>query len=341
MTALAQYQRLEAAGTWRPGPLAQRREVIVSFGDATLVLSDPRSEVPLSHWSLPAVTRLNPARMPAIYAPDATGDDEQLELSDTDMIAAIDKVHRVIEQSRPHPGRLRGTGMIVLAVAMLGAAAWWLPGAMQDYAVRIAQPAQRAAIGGQILADMTRVTGPACNRPAPSDVLDRLAPRLLGQGARLAVLPAPMAGARPLPGSIVVVGQDLLQPGEVARDAAMGHILAASTAARADDPLAPALDAAGPRAVVDLLTRGSLPATSLAGYGERVIAAPEPRAEDDALLARFAEAGVPSEPYARDLDPSGESTLPLIEADPFRTALPASPVLSEEEWASLITICDQ
>ena len=59
MTALNQYQRLEAAGIWRETPQAQARDVIVSFGDATLVLTDPRSEVPLAHWSLPAVTRFS------------------------------------------------------------------------------------------------------------------------------------------------------------------------------------------------------------------------------------------------------------------------------------------
>lgn len=53
MTALEQYQRLEAAGTWRETRKAGLRDVIVSFGDATLILSDPRSETPLAHWSLP------------------------------------------------------------------------------------------------------------------------------------------------------------------------------------------------------------------------------------------------------------------------------------------------
>lgn len=341
MTALSQYQRLEAAGTWRPGPLAQRREVIVSFGDATLVLSDPRSDVPLSHWSLPAVTRLNPGRLPALYAPDTGGEDEQLELSDALMIGAIDRIHHAIEQSRPHPGRLRGTGMVLIALAVIGAAIWWLPAALLDYAVRIAPPAQRAAIGAAVLSDMTRVTGAACNRPAPASVLGRLGPRLLGTGGRLVVLREPMAGARALPGSLVVVGSDLLTDGETARDAAMGHILAVSAAARTDDPLRPALQRAGYRAVLELLTSGTLPAATLHGYGERVLASPEPRADDDALLERFAQAGVPSEPYARALDPSGESTLPLIEADPFRTSLPEQPVLSASEWASLVTICDE
>ena len=61
MTALAQYRRLEAVGQWRESEGAPPREVIVSFGQATLVFSDPGSEAPLTHWSLPAIINLTPA----------------------------------------------------------------------------------------------------------------------------------------------------------------------------------------------------------------------------------------------------------------------------------------
>mgnify|MGYP005990444423 FL=1 len=40
MTALTKYDRLEATGLWRPAPDGQRREVIVSIGNATLMISD-------------------------------------------------------------------------------------------------------------------------------------------------------------------------------------------------------------------------------------------------------------------------------------------------------------
>ncbi len=39
-TALDRYLRLEATGFWREAPGAQPREVIVSFGRTTLLLSD-------------------------------------------------------------------------------------------------------------------------------------------------------------------------------------------------------------------------------------------------------------------------------------------------------------
>ena len=68
-TALAQYQRLESTGLWRETPEAQRRELIVRMGEATLILSDPRSGAVVTHWSLPAVERLNPGVTPALFSP--------------------------------------------------------------------------------------------------------------------------------------------------------------------------------------------------------------------------------------------------------------------------------
>ena len=56
MTALQKYERLEATGLWRETPDGQRREVVVSIGDATLVISD-LNDTALTHWSLAAVER--------------------------------------------------------------------------------------------------------------------------------------------------------------------------------------------------------------------------------------------------------------------------------------------
>mgnify|MGYP006205154343 CR=1 FL=1 len=67
-TALKKYQKLESSGLWREAPELQRREVVVAFGEASLTLSDPRTEAALSHWSLPAVERINPGELPALYA---------------------------------------------------------------------------------------------------------------------------------------------------------------------------------------------------------------------------------------------------------------------------------
>lgn len=190
-----------------------------------------------------------------------------------------------------------------------------------------------------ILNEIAKTTGSPCSRPAGDMVRDKLARRLIGPDTTIEIVPAILRGALQLPGPIIVIGEDLIA-GQVTPEVAAGHILAAQAAAVKEPPLLDALRYAGPRATFHLLTDGTLPPSALGGYGEKLLAEPVPRPDDDALLAYFARAGISSEPYARSLDPTGEATLGLIEADPFRTVEPR-PVLSDREWVALQEICDQ
>jgi len=94
MTALHQYERLESSGLWRGDINSQRRDVTVSFGKATLVISDAAGRA-LTHWSLPAVVRQNAGVRPAVFTPD-TGPDETLEIDDDLMIDAIEQVRKTL-----------------------------------------------------------------------------------------------------------------------------------------------------------------------------------------------------------------------------------------------------
>ena len=175
MTALTDFQRLEAQGSWRAAPDAPLREVIVSVGDATLVLSDPRTDRPLSHWSLPAVVQLNPGVTPAIYAPTTTGEDETVTIDDPLMIEAIARVQGAVASHRAHTGRLRN-GLLVLAIlAALGWLVFWLPGALVAHAARIAPPAQARDMGWREATDEVALievsdTGPG----VPTALLDKI-----------------------------------------------------------------------------------------------------------------------------------------------------------------------
>lgn len=338
MTALTEFVRLESQGAWRAGPDQRLQEVVVSVGDATLILSDPKSDRPLAHWSLPAVTRLNPGEMPALYSPTVDAPDEQLEITEELMIGAIERVHRAIESRRAHPGRLRGGLTLAAALAMVLAGVFWLPGALVRHAGKIAPPAQAAQIGDAVLTKIIGSTGMACHRNAGDGVLQHLADRLLGPTSRITVLPAALQGARRLPGDLYIIGTDILSD-QSSPEAVAGHLLAASLATPSDAALQQALDRAGPRAAVQLLTSGKLPPDALDGYGEALLSQPLPRPDDAALLAVLTEKGVPAEPYARSLDPSGEAVLGLIEADPYRLQSPPAPLLTDQQWLALQQIC--
>ena len=229
--------------------------------------------------------------------------------------------------------------MLGAAAVMAALAVFWVPPALVRHAADVAPPAQRAEIGRMILSEIAKTTGSPCSRPAGDMVRKKLAQRLIGPDAQIEIVPATLRGALQLPGEVIVIGEDLIA-GQVTPEVAAGHILAAQAAAVKESPLLGALRHTGPRATFHLLTNGTLPASSLTGYGEKLLAAPVPRPDDDALLDYFARAGISSEPYARSLDPTGEATLGLIEADPFRTTEPRA-VLSDREWVALQEICDQ
>ncbi len=337
-TALRRYARLEARGLWRELPEAQRREVVVGLREASLVIADPRSDQALTHWSLPAVLRLNPGAMPAIFSP-AEDAAETLELDDPDMIAALETVHAAIERARPHPGRLRGAGTVALLSALVLAAVFWLPGAVIRQTAAVLPEATRVAIGQEAMADLARLTGAACRGPAGRAALARLSARLFpGEGpVPLAVVREGLGGSLHLPGGQIVLSEALLAEAE-GPEVAAGHALAQRQAAAEADPILPLLRHAGLFAAFRLLTTGRLPAGAVEGYAEDLLRADHPQVAPGPLLSRFRAAGLSVSPYAFAVDPSGETVLPLVEADPFPQGGP-QPLMSDEDWVALQDIC--
>ncbi|OCX66745.1 hypothetical protein BFP70_00880 [Thioclava sp. SK-1] len=337
MIALPQYDRLESIGLWRETPDAQRRDVIVSFGDATLVIADEKSGQAITHWSLPAMIRRNPGKQPAIYAP-SEDPSEELELTDDVMIEAIEKVHAVIAAKRPHPGRLRGVLFGLAGVSIVALGVLWLPNALVEHAARVAPMPIRAEIGRQILADMSSLTGTPCRAPAGMAALHALATRLQGPET-IIVLPGGINSARRLPGKITVLGRGAIDTVDTPEVAA-GQVIAAELTVAQQDPLEKFLQWAGLRAAFTLLTTGALPQEQIRGYGAELLQTSPLRSSDTMLLQAFAQAGVSSTPYAYSLDPSGETVLGLIEADPFKGAPAPTPVLRDAQWVALQDICE-
>ncbi len=339
MTALKKYQKLESPGLWRDAPEAQRREVVVAFGDSTLVLSDPRTGSALSHWSLAAVHRLNPGRMPALYAPDAVAQAETLEVEDATMVGAIETVRSAIAHARARPGRLRGTliGGGILAAVLL--AVFWLPPALVAQTAALVPDTTRVEIGQMVLADLTRLTGMPCTTPLGQQAAGHLAARVLGSATGpILVMREGVADALALPGGFHLVARRLVEDQD-GPEAAAGYILAENMRAGAQDPLVPVLRHAGMIATLRLLTTGMLPAGAVDGYGEAVLTEARTRPADEPLLAAFGSASLPSTPYAYSVDPTGETVLGLIEADPFRGKAAPS-ILPDEDWVSLQGICE-
>ncbi|WP_339108153.1 hypothetical protein [Thioclava sp. GXIMD4216] len=336
MVSLPKYDRLEATGRWMQTSDAPAQEVVVSFGRASIVLSDIKDSRFIAHWSLPAVVRLNPGKRPALYAP-TEDTEERLEIDDDTLVEAIERVHHVIASRMPHPGRLRGILYVTLAVAVVGAAVFWLPSALISHAAGVAPAPTRHEIGQHILRDLVRKTGAPCGGEAGNDALRRLSARIPGVSG-IAVLPKGINGVRWLPGGIVVMGQDMLNNYDTP-EVAVGSVLAAKVYAQEHDPLRSLLDWAGIRAAFRLLTTGALDKDDLTGYDGVILEQSQPLPQIPPLLKEFESVGVSSTPYAYAVDPSGEKVLPLIEADPFKGAPAPAPLLEDGQWVALQDIC--
>lgn len=340
MTALTKYQRLEGPGLWRADPAEQRRDVIVALGNASLVIADQRSGAVLSHWSLPAVRRLNPSRLPAIYAPGDDGEAETLELDDETLIEALETIRNALVH-RPRLRHLRRVLGALAAVIALGLGMFWLPGALVRHTAGIVPSAKRAQIGREALEVLTATQPGArvCADPAGRQALVTLRSRVLGASDRVAVVDGlPGLEAAHLPGRLVVIGRGLLERLD-SPEALAGYMLAEILAAEANDPLNALLAHAGTRATFGLLTTGNLPVEAFAGYAALRLAQPMAAPDPARLAARFNALGVPASAYALSL-PEGAAPLAQALADqPVTGPRMTARLLSDGEWITLQGIC--
>ena len=335
MTALSKYARLEATGLWRSGSDAQRREVVVAIGDATLILSDLNDQ-PLAHWSLAAVQRKGNGS-PAVFFPD--GDPEEtLEISngEAEMIAAIDKLRRAVARARPHPGRLRWVGAALSITAVAALAIFWMPSALREHTMRVLPEVKQSEIGANLLQRIGRVGGAPCEATGTDAALQNLARRT--DTHRVVILPGGIRESLFLPGGTVVLNRTLIEDFEEP-DVAAGYILAERARNSTSPILRDVLKTAGLRGTATLLTTGELPDAALDAYAEQALASPRTAPAHDTLLDYFTKAELSSAPYAYAVDISGETTLQLIEADPMINK-DVRPVMPDADWIRLQAICE-
>jgi len=338
MTALEKYARLEGPGVWKANPDAQRRDVVVSLGEASLMLADARSGAVVSHWSLPAVQRLTRGTKPALIAPGPDTGGETLELDDSTLIEALETIRAAL-MPKPPLRRLRWALVGVSALALL-AAAWWLPGVLVERTAAIVPPAMRTQIGREVLDGLTlSATGERiCAEPHARQALATLRGRVLGNDWRISVVTGvPGLVAAHLPGNLIVLGADLVERLDSA-EALTGWILSEAIAADARDPLLDALGYAGTRATLALLTTGTLPDDALIGYWQARLVRPATYPDAETLGAQLDALGVSPTAYALSLPLDAAA---LAEALADRPSAPRDGIrlLTDGEWLTLQAIC--
>ena len=208
MTALGKYLRLEAVGLWREAPDAEPREVIVSLGRTTLLLTD-LNERPLGHWTLGGIRIEGQDESGAtIYAMSAG---ETLAIRDRDMVGAIEAVRRELpdlpaprEKRRPRRGF--GGVLVVLALVALVAIA---PPSIRRATARLIPPEQEEEIGQRMLIALIERNGPVCDDPAGVQALATLAHTVAGSHPPpVRVMQLGATGAAVLPGPILLIDRE-------------------------------------------------------------------------------------------------------------------------------------
>ncbi len=345
MTALEKYARLEGTGLWAGSREDQRREVVVCFGDATLVISDSRSEQVLSHWSLPAVERLNPGKRPALYSPD--GDPgEVLEIDDALLIDALKELQSALKPERSFWQRLRRPILVTASMAVVLGGALIVPPALVEHTASVVPMAKRAEFAETFQRGLEQGGAQLCRSPYGDPALGVLQRALFQTPARIVVmrdLPADAPRVQHVMGRLFVIDARLLYEAESA-EALGGAILLAAQRSAEEDPLHPLLRHAGVVATFRLLTSGELSDSVIRGYAAAIYRAELAIPEAEPLLERFARVELSTRPLTDNpypLDPSLTALqASLREGDPMGSEPARLSLLSDGQWVSLLNICD-
>jgi hypothetical protein len=324
MTALDRFVRLEALGLWREHEDARPREVIVSFGRTTLLLSD-RAERPLGHWALAGVTVLRRERGATVYTMTPESG-ETLAIRDPGMVAAIAAVAdgRLAGIGARPPRRRRLLGALA-ALTVLTVAAYFVPGLIRAQAVRMVPPELALEFGDRMLLGIMEAHGPPCDAPAGERALARLGERLDPEAPpRLRVLDLGGALVAALPGRTVLIDRAVLAAADTPEE-----IAGWATLGLARDPLDRLLRAIGPVRDVRYILTGEISETALGGAASDA-PAPPTDTEVAAAFAGLAADRIDPRPFAAARANDGAPAAPEG----------ASPVLADQDWVALQGICD-
>ena len=333
MTALKEFDRLESIGLWKEGDLAQRREVIVSFGDATLVISD-KNENALSHWSLAAVRRIGKGR-PARYSPDLNGE-ENIEIDDDTMITAIERIRSGLRRGKPRTGLLRWslTGMIVACIA--GLALFWLPNAMVTYASRVLPDAKVHELGMLTLKTVHGLSGSPCETRAGQSSLAQLHERLIGSDSgKIYIVDIGARNSAHLPGNIILINRDLVE-NYSGPEVAAGFVLMEKANAEYKPARQAFFETAGALNTMRFLLTGEIRQASINAFVETQVTKDQAPAPSPELLSLFELANMSSKPFANVTKLAPDH--PLVTDGPISER--TTPLLADQDWLALQSICE-
>jgi Zn-dependent protease with chaperone function len=373
MTALTKYAKLEAEARYFDGESAHPREVVLCFGERSLVIMG-FDDVVIAHWPLASLRAIGQRKDSAVQLVPQRDSDERLMLSDRQMLNAIgavcpDLYHRPVDRKGVRRALLWAGG----AVTSLALIVFVLLPALAGQLAQLIPPEREQQLGDAVVDQLqTLLSLVGDERPGICDTssgvaaLDQMVTRLAADGRlpyplRVGVIDHGMINAMAVPGGRILLFRGLLEaassPEEVAGILAheVGHVVH-------HDPTREALRAAGTAGILGLLLGDVFGAGIVVVATDAVINASYQReAEiraDEIAYDLLAKAELPSQPFAgffiKMKKKYGEmdGILKLIASHPgldgrAQRAAAADrigeatyePVLNDQEWIALRGIC--
>lgn len=288
VTALRQYERLESTALWRRPGEKQRREIVVSFGESTLVFSD-FAGAPLAHWALPALERLNSHQMPALYSPDGMYE-ETIEIEDPIMVDAIAKVQRHLRRQTPKPGLVRRSLWLGLFALLTIGLLFWAPTALRAHLMRSLPFEVQKEIGLRLRDEITRYSGPLCDNPLGQSAAQALEEFFLPEAElSLGFAALPQERVIVFPGGVILIDKRYLEK-DVA-DALIARIPHSAEDLRA--PLSSLLEEMSLWELLGFAMSFDLPANYIGLQARRIITGPTP--DGNAPRSAASEKVIPDE----------------------------------------------
>jgi len=329
MTALDEYDRLEAVGTLKLSGEDDGTEVLVTFGEATLTMNalSETGDTPITHWSLAAIDLIDETETRATYSLNAMTQ-EALVIEDQTFRRALAKVLQDRKTPATRAKAPKTLWFLGGTIAVLGAAYLVLPGAVTHIAKAMISPERAAVLADEMLPMIEDRTGPACTSAPGVMALEQLADRLNPDGnTRLFVHDLGDTEVISLPGGKVLINRSVIETAQTDTITAWAAVGIASVI---ESPAITELfEGQGLFAGLKFLSSGELPKSGKERAVNRLLGQAGP--QDPVVIENAAQLLINAQLPTDGLTALGGQTAPM--------ATSSTAVMSEQDWAALQNIC--
>ena len=206
MTAIKKYQILESKGFWIESKGKEVKEVIISFGKSSIIISDTNA-TPLDHWNFNSIVILQKRTTSTTFSPGPERE-EKLIVKDEEMIEAMTII---CEHSKiPSKPMLKFNHVIKLVISLLLVFFFFsLPSMLRFITLYIIEPYHEVIFVNTLLAKEDSV-GNICPKQKETVELEKMIASSYGieTGINISITKSSLPSPAILPGGVIVVPFD-------------------------------------------------------------------------------------------------------------------------------------